>query len=285
VLPTAIVGRLRPGLPFAGLPVVGGTMDAWSGLVGAGAAAEAGAIYLSGTSEILGLSSTRVIPTPGVIVFPDCAGVRMHAAPTQSGGDAAAWFAETQGISVDQIARLVAAAPRGPATPLFLPQLEGERAPLWNAGLRAAFLGVSRRTGQADLARAVYEGVAFAARWALEVLEASSGTAGGPLTCGGGGFRAEVWGQIRADVLGRDLRRLASGEPGVLGAATLAAIGSGAFAGFGEAFGALARFDRTFTPDPQRHARYSDLFELYKSAVTGIAGINSAVAEQSAGLG
>ena len=50
--PTEIAGRIRRGSPFAGLPVVSGAMDAWAGLVGAGAAAPDSAMYLSGTSEI-----------------------------------------------------------------------------------------------------------------------------------------------------------------------------------------------------------------------------------------
>ena len=58
---------------------------------------------------------------------------------------------------------------------MFLPQLQGERAPIWDADLRAAFLGVNRATGQGDFARAVYEGVAMAARMGLETLQASAG--------------------------------------------------------------------------------------------------------------
>lgn len=284
MLPTGQAGQLRGGLPLAGLPVFAGTMDAWTGLVGAGAAAGERAIWLSGTSEILGVASARVIPTPGVVVFPQVLDIRMQAAPTQSGGDAAAWFAASRGLTLAEMSDLVAASPRSGAVPLFLPQLEGERAPLWDASLRAAFLGVSRRSGPADLARAVYEGVAFAARWALETLEQSSGTQSPALTCGGGGFRSDPWGRIRADVTGRVLHRLEGGEPGVLGAATLAAIGAGIFGSFNEAFGALARFDATFTPDPRRHAAYSPLFEHYKASIAALTGPGAEAARLSAAV-
>ena len=229
----------------------------------------------------MGISSTRVIPTAGSIVFPECAGIRLHAAPTQSGGDAAAWFAASNGLSLPEMAQLVADTPRGPATPLFLPQLEGERAPLWDSDLRAAFLGISRRTDRADLARAVYEGVSFAARWALETVEASSGVSSTSLSCGGGGFRADAWNQIRADVFGRELHRLEAREPGVLGAATLAAVGCGSFEGLGEAFGAMARFDRSFTPDARRHEGHSALYDLYRSTIAGIAEVNADIARTS----
>ncbi|GAB5446779.1 xylulokinase [Gymnodinialimonas sp.] len=261
-----------------GRPVVSGTMDAWAGLVGAGGAREGASVYLSGTSEIMGISSRTVVPTPGVIVFPECAGIRLHAAPTQSGGDAAAWFAAVAGISLDQMSGLAAQAPQtsqATMSPLFLPQLEGERAPLWDGDLRAAFLGVSRQTSQADLSRAVFEGVAFSARHGLEALQASADTYSDMITCGGGGFRSDVWAQIRADVLGVELQVLDSAEPGVVGAATLAAISTGDFTDITEAQSALARFGRVFAPDAKAHAAYDARFAVYKDAIEGIAGLTA----------
>jgi xylulokinase len=271
----AVSGRIRHR-PFAGVPVVTGTMDAWAGLVGAGGARDRSSMYLSGTSEILGISSREVVPTPGAIVFAECEGVRLHAAPTQSGGDALAWFAGVQGISVEAVSGMV--GPRGGAVPLFLPQLQGERAPIWDADLRAAFLGVGRQTGAAEMARAVMEGVAMAARMALETLRASSGVPPGPVTCGGGGFRSEPWNQIRADVLGVPLRRLAATDPGIVGAATMAAIGVGDFAGFEEAYAALARFDATYEPDLAMRGLYDDLYGLYCEAIPLNAGLGKRLA-------
>ncbi|ABD55324.1 xylulokinase [Jannaschia sp. CCS1] len=261
-----VVGTVAQG-PFAGVPVVSGTMDAWAGLVGAGGAKDGSTVYLSGTSEILGISSHDVVPTPGIIVFPEADGIRLHAAPTQSGGDAKVWFSQAGGVSLDQMTELVARTERRAATPLFLPQLQGERAPLWDADLRAAFLGVGRQTNQQDLARAVYEGVAMSARMALEALQKSAGVVSDTIACGGGGFQSDPWAQIRADILGVELTCLAAKDPGILGAAAMAAIGVGHFRAFGEAYDALAVFDRTFTPDPASHTHYNDLFDLYRDAI------------------
>lgn len=261
-----IIGKIKDG-PFKDVPVVLGAMDAWAGLVGAGGARARSTVYLSGTSEILGISSQDVVPTSGAIVFPDCDKIRLHAAPTQSGGDAKVWFANAHGVSIDEMTELVATSNRSVATPLFLPQLQGERAPLWDADLRAAFLGVSRQTEQQDFARAVYEGVAMAARMALETLQLSANVTNDSIACGGGGFRSDPWNQIRADVLGVELRRLAVQEPGILGAATMASIGVGDFTGFEDAYDALAVFDRTYEPNAAAHARFNDLYELYQEAI------------------
>lgn len=267
---TQVAGTMRGALK--GRPVASGTMDAWAGLVGAGGAREGSTVYLSGTSEILGISSKTVVPTPGAIVFAECNNVRLHAAPTQSGGDAAAWFAGVAGITLDQMSVLATDAV---SPPLFLPQLEGERAPLWDADLRAAFLGVSRQTSQADLARAVFEGVALSARHGLEALQASANTRSASITCGGGGFRSALWAQIRADVLGVELRVLAAAEPGVLGAATIAAISAGDHADFAQARSALARIGQVFTPSDAAHDAYNKRFAIYKDAIAEIAGLTA----------
>lgn len=261
-----IVGRLQNG-PLKGVPVVSGTMDAWAGLVGTGGARDRSTVYLSGTSEIMGISSHEVVPTPGAIVFPECEGVRLHAAPTQSGGDAKVWFAQANALSLDEMTALVSGSSRSNATPLFLPQLQGERAPLWDADLRGAFLGISRQTRQADFARAVYEGVAMAARMALETLQSSANVTNDSIACGGGGFQSAAWNQIRADVMGAELKVLAAKEPGIIGAATMAAIGAGYYQGFEEAYDALAVFNRTYAPDPVKHSQYNDLFGLYQEAI------------------
>jgi len=265
--PTDMIGRMRDGT-LSGLPVACGTMDAWAGLVGCGGARQGAQVYLSGTSEILGVSSRSMTPTPGVVVFPQQAGIRLHAAPTQSGGEAALWFAGVSGHPVEALSGLVAGTARSPATPLFLPQLEGERAPLWDTSLRAAFLGLSRSSTTADMARAVFEGVALSARHALGPLRTSAGVGADVILCGGGGFRSAVWTQIRADVLGVPLQPIAAGEPGVLGAALMAAVAVGLHPSLGRAWAATARLGALVQHDPGLTARYDDLFAVYCEAIS-----------------
>ena len=263
---TDIAGRLKKG-PLKGTPIVSGTMDAWAGLIGTGGAKEQSSIYLSGTSEILGISSTTVVPTRGVIVFPEAHGLRVHAAPTQNGGDAKLWFTQVAGITMEEMSTMVSETTRSAATPLFLPQLEGERAPHWNADLRGAFLGVSRQTRLPDFARSVYEGVAFAARQALDTLKISADVDSPIIFCGGGGFRSEAWTHIRANVLNTPLQILTAGEPGILGAVTLAAIGTGIYSSFETASAALAQYSAPYNPDPKEADTYSSVFEIYKDAI------------------
>lgn len=271
---TDIAGTVAHG-PFVGAPVVSGTMDAWAGLVGAGAAREGHAVYLSGTSEIVGISSQNVRPTPGAIVFPPTAGVRLHAGPTNNGGDAQTWFAQTHGLALSDMSDLVSSRPRSENTPLFLPQLEGERAPLWNADLRGAFMGITRKTERADFARAVQEGVAFSARHIFETLKVSSGVSPDWIAGGGGGFKSDAWNQIRADVMGLPIKRLASDQPGVLGAAIIASLGAERHETLDAAARELLRFGDTYHPNEARAATYQSLFEIYKDAIVAQSEVTS----------
>lgn len=251
--------------PFGGVQFVSATMDGWAGLVGGGAVEEGAAVYLSGTSEILGVVSDTVTNEPGIAVFASAMGLRLHAGPTQSGGASAAWFSQSFGIGLEEMSQRIAATPRRAQTPLFLPQLAGERAPLWNPALRGAFLGLDSGMDITDLARGVFEGVALSALHVQKALEASSSLAPDTLFCGGGGFGSDAWAQIRADILGRPLQRLSFNEPGVIGAACIAATTSGG--SLQDAHALYASYDTAWDPDPAQRGLYDALFDVYTQAI------------------
>ena len=275
---TEVVGRIGAGFALAGVQMVNGTMDGWAGLFGAGCSHEGAGVWLSGTSEVLGICAGAVAATPGVVVFPQVGGLRLHAGPTQSGGASQMWFCQMAGISVEDLTAGMLAA-RG-ATPLFLPQLAGERAPLWDASLRGAFLGLEAGMATLDLGRAVLEGVALSARHVLGALQTSGGVVDG-LTCGGGGFQSEPWGQMRADVVGLPLTRLAVNEPAILGAVAMAMQGAGHIGSLAEAQQGLVQHDKVWQPDPDKRGLYDQLFGVYLEAVQA----NAAIGRKLTGIG
>ncbi len=267
--PMSIAGPVRAG-PFAGVPVVTGTMDAWTALFGVGAAAEGDAVYLAGTSEVLGLVSSRRGRGSGVVTFPTWAGITYHAAPTQSGGASLAWLGRLLGRDAGELAAM--AAPIRPESPLFLPHLAGERAPLWDPVSRGGFAGLDAATGPAELAAAVMEGVAFSARLALEALETSGGRRADRLLGGGGGLTSDAWCRIRADALGRRIDRMhgPDADPGATGAAILAGVGMGLMPSLATAARRFARVDASFEPDPRRAAVAERRYALYRPLYDGL---------------
>ncbi len=97
---TELVGEIRLGSSDKRAPVVAGTMDAWSGLFGAGVRKAGQGVYISGTSEILAVASAERVGAPGVVTFPNVAGLTVHAGPTQSGGDSLRWWGDAIGRDV-----------------------------------------------------------------------------------------------------------------------------------------------------------------------------------------
>jgi xylulokinase len=258
------------------VPVATGLMDAWASMFGVGVRAQGDAMYLSGTSEIPGVISSDVHPAEGALVFPPHMGLTLHAAPTQSGGASLAWLCGLFDTTPDALMAQVADSKS--ATALFLPHLSGERAPLWDPSARGTFLGLDSSMGRPEMARAVLEGVAMSVRLAFSALDTSSGTRADVLNCGGGGFASDTWNQIRADVLGRDLRRLSVRDPGALGAAALGAVAAGLQPDLDRALAEAVRFDKTYTPDPAGQERAEALYALYRPAYEAARATNHALA-------
>jgi xylulokinase len=261
---TEAAGTIRAGFQCAGVPMVVGAMDAWAGFLGAGAAKDGDAVYLSGTSEILGLVSKTKVPTPGVIAFPECENLVIHAGPTQSGTASLDWASRLFNRSIDELLAMAAAFDPDTQTPIFLPHLDGERAPLWDSASRGTFAGASAQMDAGHFTLGVLEGVAYSVSLLLESLQQSTGMRPELLAHAGGGARSDIWCQIRADVLGVPLKRLKNLDAGVAGAAMLAGVGAGLFASIAGAAQSFVQTDRIFEPRLQLKTRHEDRFAKYQ---------------------
>jgi xylulokinase len=270
-----VAGRVRTGMPCAGTPVVVGAMDAWAGMFGVGVVDDGDVMYQSGTSEILGIVSSSVYPTPGVILFPPYEDIVLHAGPTQSGGAALEWFSSLLGTTSAQAVMLASQVSPSDAVPLFLPHLQGERAPVWDESSRGVFARMDSRAGSPEMARSVMEGVSFSARWVFEALQESAGVSVSMANIGGGGARADVWCQIRADALGFVLKRVAVRDASALGAAILAGLGCGIVSTLREAVRELVTFDRTFEPQAANRGYYDEKFGHFRALYEAMQPVNS----------
>jgi xylulokinase len=158
----------------------------------------------------------------------------------------------------DAFRRVVAAAagvPAGANGVMFLPWLVGSMAPGFERHLRGAFANLGLTSARVDLARAVLEGVALNAAWLIPFVTDLAGSADRSISFGGGGAASAVWGQILADVLGAEVRRLA--EPQVTnahGAALLALVEAERLT-WDDADDALC-VEQVHQPDPAVNALY-----------------------------
>ena len=130
-------------------------------------------------------------------------------------------------------------------------------------GARGTIYGLTMHTSPADLYRAILEGLTFEMRYNLEKL-AKYDIRPTTLFAAGGGAKSPVWRQIKADILGAEIRPTLADEAGALGSAIL---GLAAATGEKDRTALAARFVRygqTAKPDAQRHAYYEKQFALYK---------------------
>jgi xylulokinase len=139
----------------------------------------------------------------------------------------------------------------------------GERVPIDDKNVRGGFASLSLDSGREDMARAIYEGVALNARWAMTDFDRLSGRPGVPLRLIGGGARSALWCQIFADVLQRPLERIVEPESGgTRGSAMTAAVVAGWYPNL-EAASVMTRTARVFQPDPALADFYAARFAAF----------------------
>ncbi len=199
-------------------------------------------VFVLGRSE-RPLRARGLLPTVAWAA-PDAAGGVSEVAYALDGGVFAAgslldWLAQDLGLAAD--ARSLAASAAGvpdSAGVMILPALAGLGAPWWRPGAHGVIAGLHPAVGPAHLARAALE--AMAARVA-DVVEAMGAVAPvRSLRVDGGLTNDETLLQIQADALGLPLI-VGAVDATVRGAAMLAGVGAGLFAGVEEAAQQLPR--------------------------------------------
>jgi erythritol kinase len=171
----------------------------------------------------------------------------------------------------------VAAAPPGSA--LYHPYIlqAGERGPFMNADARAQFTGLSNNTTFAGLFRAIYEGLAFAARDCY----AAMGRIPDEIRVTGGAARSTTLQQIFAATLNAPVRRVTREETGAAGAAMIAAMSLGLHSSLAACADAWVTptLGALTAPDPGLSKFYGALFPIYRSVREAMPPVWAALAQ------
>ena len=109
----------------------------------------------------------------------------------------------------------------------LVPALAGLGAPHWRPEARGVIYGLTRGSNKGHIARAALEGIAFQVRDLMSAMEADSGLSIDELRVDGGATANELLMQFQADILETQLLRPEVLDTTALGAAYLAALGSG----------------------------------------------------------
>ena len=255
-----------------GIPVYHGAGDAGSAAIGSGAG-EPGRFYVYlGTSGWLGATgfNQKIDPLTGIWnlrhINPNQI---MYLGPMMTTAGNWEWIKETFGeleVSAgrenispyEAIETQAASSPAGCNGLLYLPMINGERAPIRDPNARGVFFGINKKTERADLYRSVLEGVAYAMRSIRDVMQNTmpATTKIDKLYLTGGGARSKLWAQIFADVMNCPVFVLSMPEDvGVKGMAIVAGKALGWHDNYFPG-GSFIQYDATYWP--------SDNAELYK---------------------
>ena len=256
------------GIPI-GTPVVGGGADNAAGAVGSGVV-RAGRLQSS-----IGTSGTMLTPTDEPHVedemrlhtFCHCVPDRWYLMGTiLSAGNSLKWLRDTLGgqESYDSLVTEAESVAVGADGLVFLPYMTGERTPHNDSNARGVLIGLHLRHRRGHLTRAVLEGVCFALRDSLELMQ-TLGVAVEAVRTIGGGARSRVWRQIQADVFNLPVATVRPAGGPAYGAALLAAVGAGHFGSVQDAVDAWSREDEFVEPIPNRVRVYDELYAAYRA--------------------
>lgn len=165
--------------------------------------------------------------------------------------------------SYEALLALAGTVPAGSEGVLFTPWLAGERSPVEDKALRAAWLNLSFRTDRAALIRSVLEGVAYNVRWLFDPYERFLGRRVESVRLLGGGAQSDLWAQIIAGVLDRRVERMAEPRSAQLrGTAAWARVCLGEWSLSDVA--AAMPVDRVFLPEGPDRVEYQRLYGVYR---------------------
>ncbi len=262
-----------------GTPVVGGGGDQAAGAVGNGIVTTGVISATLGTSGVVFAFADEVRTDPLGRAHTFC-----HAVPGKwhvmgvilAAGGSFRWFRDALGEKevreakkrkvdpYEVLCKEAAQAPPGCEGLFFLPYLTGERTPHADPHARACWVGITPRTGKAELVRSLLEGATYAMRDSLEIIE-EMGIPVKQIRASGGGARSEFWRQLQADVYGHSVVTINATEGPAFGVALLAGVGTGVWKSVEEACKATIKVTNTTRPNRKRAALYERHYQLFRS--------------------
>ena len=246
-----------------------GTLDHFAGMIGTGNIKPGGITLSTGTVMALAtMSGEDISKNSGIAMhygfLPD---THVMLPVAESGGVSLEWF-KRNCMQVDYDTMNAELAKREPNELLFLPYLVGTNAPEFDADANGVFWGLRQEHDAIDMAGAVMEGVAFVLRKNCDHI-AANGVQPTSIIATGGGAKSAIWCQLQADITGLPVSIPKEKEAACLGAAMIAAVSDGCFAGYEEAVQHCVALLHQYEPHPGERIekKYRRFCALYRAAL------------------
>ena len=278
----------RTGL-ITGTPVTIGGGDGCCAGRGAGLVDPGDAYACIGSSAwVSQISDTPVFdPKARIFNYLDSDGKSCHVTGTvQTGAAAFDWALKNlmgsreASIDISRVENMARQIAPGAEGVLFLPTLMGSRTPYWDPNTRGVLMGFTLYHDQRHIARAIYEGIAFALNSCAEIIS-EYGSPISSMMLAGGGARSGLWPDILAAVFGQPTQvHKAPGECTSLGAAILAGVGAGIYTDYAEA-AQIVKVRSSHAVNPAWKAAYERIYPVYRDIYAHISDLNDRIAQFS----
>ncbi len=252
------------GIPTSS-KVCAGANDQIAGALGAGNVKPGIVTETTGTALAVVATTPSLLEDTRMVVGRHAAKDRFFAMPfTITSAIVLKWFRDLceEGISYDSFLKGVENVAPGCDGLTVLPHFAGTASPTFNHNARGVFAGLALGHTRAHIARAIMESCCCLLQECVELI-IEHGLDIRSIRSLGGAARNDLWLQMKADMLGVEVERPECSDAASLGAAVLAAVGTGAFGSIEEASESWYRPARVFEPNPSLYACYRDIYERY----------------------
>ena len=185
---------------------------------------------------------------------------------TLAAGHSLNWFKETfaPNESFEELLSDIDKIPAGSDGLLFAPYIVGERTPYADSKVRGSFTRIDTTHTRAHFARAVLEGITFSLRDSMELMSELTAKKFDKILSVGGGSKNKDWLQMQADIFDTEIITLTTEQGPGLGAAMMAAVGTGWFANLNECAKTFVHYKSGISPVKENVLKYNEAYESYK---------------------
>ena len=199
-------------------------------------------------------------------------GLYVSGGPTNNAGAVFEWYAKQFGDfkkafdledCINNLINDAAKVPAGSAGLIFLPYLQGERAPMWNADARGVYFGLNIKHEQQHFVRATIEGILYAIYSIGKTLEEHQSIKS--LSANGTFASYPSWTQMMADIFNKPVHiKQGSGSDSVaFGSFLLSATEIGLYKNLDEA-AETVKLPDSFTPNKRLHNVYMKHYAIFE---------------------
>jgi gluconokinase len=188
--------------------------------------------------------------------------------PINNGGILLKWYAENflhrsfeKASDFEWFVNEASQVPAGSEGLVFLPYVQGERAPVWDAEAKGIFFGIHSGHTQTHFMRAIVEGICYSLYQVAESIECCIGEIK-RVYASGGFIRSVQWLQILSDVFNKRIDVMNASDASAVGAAILGLKALGVMNNLADAK-SFFTISESILPNESNHLLYKKYMAIY----------------------